>query len=39
MTRRTALVQRTVDDRSTTISDDDNEVEIVPNTNAPTATV
>ena len=32
MTRRTAVIQRTVDDGSTTISDDD--VEIIPNTNA-----
>jgi len=32
MTRRTVVIQRTVDDGSTTISDDD--VEIVPNTNA-----
>ena len=34
MTRRTAPVQRTVDDGSTTISDDDNEVEVLPVTNA-----
>jgi molybdopterin converting factor small subunit len=38
MTRRTAVIQRTVDDGSTTISDDD-EVEVLPNTNAPAATV
>jgi len=35
MTRRTALVQRTVDDGSTIISDDDDlYVEVLPVTNA-----
>jgi hypothetical protein len=37
MTRRTAVIQRTVDDGSTIISDDDNEVEVLPTTTAPVA--